>query len=115
MYVFFSVSFGRELKDEKYKYVDVRPTAPNVTIHGLKSNTPYLFSVMAANEAGGSKYLPDIKKTMAKGEFFVHIFFYFIQIYLLFIGGLWDDLHQFIGVFTLPLIEVLFFKRVFLA
>lgn len=82
---------GRELKDDKYKYVDVRPTAPNVTIHGLKSNTPYLFSVMAANEAGGSKYLPDIKKTMAKGEFSA---LYFIQIYLLFVGGLQDDLHH---------------------
>lgn len=78
MYSFFCV-VGRDLKDEKYKYVDVRPTAPNVTIHGLKSNTPYLFSVMAANEAGGSKYLPDIKKTMAKGEFYV---FHFIQIYI---------------------------------
>ncbi|KAL5285582.1 NPHS1 family protein [Megaselia abdita] len=65
--VYYRVRY-RELKDEKYKYVDVRPTAPNVTIHGLKSNTPYLFSVMAANEAGGSKYLPDIKKTMAKGS-----------------------------------------------
>lgn len=71
----FCFVWHRELKDEKYKYVDVRPTAPNVTIHGLKSNTPYLFAVMAANEAGGSKYLPDIKKTMAKGEFSSSLYF----------------------------------------
>lgn len=80
--IFFFYVVGRELKDEKYKYVDVRPTAPNVTIHGLKSNTPYLFSVMAANEAGGSKYLPDIKKTMAKGEFLlVSTFLYYSNLF----------------------------------
>ncbi|XP_023299078.2 nephrin isoform X1 [Lucilia cuprina] len=54
--------------EDKYKYVDAKPGSINITIDGLKAGSTYVFSVMAANEAGGSKFLPDIKLTLTKGS-----------------------------------------------
>lgn len=54
--------------EEKYKYVDAKPGEQNVTLEGLKPGGNYYFSVMAHNEAGGSKFLPDIKLTLSKGS-----------------------------------------------
>lgn len=54
--------------EDKYKYVDAKPGSVNITIDGLKAGSTYVFSVMAANEAGGSKFLPDIKLTLSKGK-----------------------------------------------
>ncbi|KAM7345697.1 hibris isoform 4-T4 [Cochliomyia hominivorax] len=54
--------------EDKYKYVDAKPGSVNITIDGLKAGSTYVFSVMAANEAGGSKFLPDIKLTLTKGS-----------------------------------------------
>ncbi|KAL9915607.1 nephrin isoform X2 [Glossina fuscipes] len=54
--------------EDKYKYIDGKPGSLNVTIDGLKAGSTYVFSVMSANEAGGSKFLPDIKLTLAKGS-----------------------------------------------
>lgn len=54
--------------EDKYKYVDAKPGEQNVTLEGLKPGGNYYFSVMAHNEAGGSKFLPDIKLTLSKGS-----------------------------------------------
>ncbi|XP_037946701.1 nephrin [Teleopsis dalmanni] len=53
--------------EDKYKFVDINPGWFNATLNGLKSGAVYYFSVMAANEVGGSKYLPDLKLTLASG------------------------------------------------
>ncbi|XP_055904488.1 nephrin isoform X2 [Eupeodes corollae] len=58
----------RQLEEDKYKYVEARPNFLNATISGLQSNTVYVFSVMAANEAGGSKFLPDMKITISTNK-----------------------------------------------
>lgn len=54
--------------EDKYKYIDVKPGSLNATIDGLKAGSTYVFSIMAANEAGGSKFLPDLKLTLTKGN-----------------------------------------------
>lgn len=59
--------------EDKYKYVDAKPGSFNISIDGLKAGSTYLFSVMAANEAGGSKFLPDVKLTLTKGKKIGHI------------------------------------------
>ncbi|XP_030387432.1 nephrin [Scaptodrosophila lebanonensis] len=67
MQVYYRVRFKLQ-GEEKYKYVDAKPGSQNVTLDGLKPGATYYYSVMAANEAGGSKFLPDIKLTLAKGS-----------------------------------------------
>ncbi|SPP75591.1 blast:Nephrin [Drosophila guanche] len=54
--------------EDKYKYVDAKPGNLNITLDGLKPGATYYFSVMAANEAGGSKFMPDIKLALSKGS-----------------------------------------------
>ncbi|XP_017149370.1 nephrin isoform X2 [Drosophila miranda] len=54
--------------EDKYKYVDAKPGNLNITLDGLKPGATYYFSVMAANEAGGSKFMPDIKLSLSKGS-----------------------------------------------
>lgn len=59
----------RQIQEEKYKYEDVPETnATLYTIKGLSSNTGYVFSIMAFNKLGNSKFLPDIitAKTSSK-------------------------------------------------
>ncbi|XP_060520055.1 nephrin isoform X3 [Cylas formicarius] len=51
----------RQVDEDGYKYDDVLPH--NVTtyvIKGLESNSKYVFSIMASNKLGNSKYLPDL-------------------------------------------------------
>ncbi|CAD7011506.1 unnamed protein product [Ceratitis capitata] len=57
----------REANREQYKYVDSLPNSHKLTINGLKANTLYLFSVMAYNDLGNSKYLPDLQRAQTKG------------------------------------------------
>ncbi|XP_052747865.1 nephrin isoform X2 [Galleria mellonella] len=53
----------RKIYDESYKYEDVLPkNATTYTIGGLERNTDYVFSVMAINKIGQSKYRPDDTK-----------------------------------------------------
>ncbi|CAH2232974.1 jg8291 [Pararge aegeria aegeria] len=53
----------RKIVDESYRYEDVTPrNATTFTIHGLERNTDYVFSVMAINKIGQSKYRPDDTK-----------------------------------------------------
>lgn len=59
----------REASSEHYKYQDSGNTQQNkMTITGLRMNTLYLFSVMAMNALGSSKYLPDLQRAMTKGR-----------------------------------------------
>lgn len=51
----------REMEADSYKYEDVYPTnLTQYTIRGLEMNTGYVFSIMAMNKLGNSKYLPDL-------------------------------------------------------
>lgn len=59
----------RELSSDHYKYEDSLPNSHKLTINGLKSNTPYLFSVSATNALGSSNYLPDLAKAHTKGNY----------------------------------------------
>ncbi|RVE44076.1 hypothetical protein evm_011269 [Chilo suppressalis] len=53
----------RKIYDDTYKYEDVKPRdATSYTIGGLERNTDYVFSVMAINNIGQSKYRPDDTK-----------------------------------------------------
>lgn len=53
----------RRTYEESYKYEDVIPrNATTFTIGGLERNTDYVFSVMAINKIGQSKYRPDDTK-----------------------------------------------------
>ncbi|XP_068624432.1 nephrin isoform X2 [Battus philenor] len=53
----------RKIYDESYKYEDVSPrNATSFTVSGLERNTGYVFSVMAINKIGQSKYRPDDTK-----------------------------------------------------
>lgn len=58
----------REASREQYKYIDGLPNSHKLTITGLRMNTLYLFSVMAYNDLGESKYLPDLQKAQTKGK-----------------------------------------------
>ncbi|KAH1018792.1 hypothetical protein HUJ05_006493 [Dendroctonus ponderosae] len=51
----------RKINDEVYKYEDVSPpNATSFTIGSLQIDTEYVFSMMAFNKLGSSKYLPDL-------------------------------------------------------
>lgn len=62
----------REANSEHYKYEDGLPNTHKLTISGLRMNTLYLFSAMASNALGSSKFLPDLTSAQTKGnvEFF---------------------------------------------
>ncbi|XP_030560448.1 nephrin [Drosophila novamexicana] len=67
MQVYYRVRFKQQGED-KYKYMDAKVGQQNITLEGLKPGGTYFYSVMAHNEAGGSKFLPDIKLTLSKGS-----------------------------------------------
>ncbi|XP_061513195.1 nephrin isoform X1 [Anopheles gambiae] len=56
----------REATSERYRYEDGPPNAHQLTVAGLRSNTLYLFSIMAANVLGESRYLPDLTRAQTK-------------------------------------------------
>lgn len=56
----------REATSEQYKYIDGLPNSHKLTIANLRMDTLYLFSVMAMNELGSSKYLPDLQRAHTK-------------------------------------------------
>jgi len=58
----------REANKEHYKYEDGLPNTHKLTVSGLRMNTLYLFSVMASNALGSSKYLPDLERAQTKGR-----------------------------------------------
>jgi hypothetical protein len=61
----------REINSEHYRYEDGLPNTHKLTITGLKMNTIYLFSVMASNALGSSKWLPDLVRAQTKGIVYV--------------------------------------------
>ncbi|XP_059607885.1 nephrin isoform X2 [Phlebotomus argentipes] len=56
----------REANSEHYRYEDGLPGVHKITINGLRMNTMYLFSIMASNALGSSKYMPDLVKAKTK-------------------------------------------------
>lgn len=62
----------RQVNDDGYKYVDVVPhNATTFTIHDLEVNTQYVFSIMAMNKLGNSKYIPDLLSAKTSSEFMI--------------------------------------------
>lgn len=60
----------RKVDENTYKYEDVVPTnATQYTIKGLEVNTQYVFSVMAMNKLGNSKYMPDILSVKTSSKY----------------------------------------------
>lgn len=67
----------RKINEEGYKYEDV--IGNNVTTHTVKNlevNTQYVFSIMASNKLGNSKYMPDLLSAKTAGECGNFIIFY---------------------------------------
>lgn len=59
----------RQLQEDNYKYEDVPlPNVTQYTVRGLDINTAYIFSIMAMNKLGNSKFMPDVvsAKTSSK-------------------------------------------------
>ncbi|KAL5285587.1 NPHS1.2 family protein [Megaselia abdita] len=56
----------REISSDQYRYIDGLSNSHKLVITGLRMNTAYLFSVMAFNELGQSKYLPDLARAQTK-------------------------------------------------
>ncbi|KAK4873251.1 hypothetical protein RN001_015280 [Aquatica leii] len=54
----------RTLDSDNYKYEDVLSNVTQFTVGKLEADTAYVFSIMASNKLGNSKFLPDI--TMAR-------------------------------------------------
>lgn len=51
----------REIDEMAYKYEDVVPSnVTEYTVNGLEISTAYVFSIMASNKLGNSKFMPDI-------------------------------------------------------
>lgn len=60
----------REINEAGYKYEDViSSNVTEYTIGGLESNTDYVFSIMASNKLGNSKYLPDLTHVKTASKF----------------------------------------------
>lgn len=61
----------RKIYEDSYKYEDVTPkNSTTYTIGGLERNSDYVFSIMALNKIGQSKYRPDDTKTTTLSEFY---------------------------------------------
>lgn len=59
----------RDINDHSYKYEDVVPyNVTRYTIKGLEINTGYVFSIMAMNKLGNSKYMPDLASAKTSGK-----------------------------------------------
>lgn len=58
----------REASASRYSYVDSSPSAHKMIVEGLKTNTVYLFSIMAFNSLGESGWRPDLTKVQTRSE-----------------------------------------------
>uniref|UniRef100_A0A182Y6U2 Uncharacterized protein n=1 Tax=Anopheles stephensi TaxID=30069 RepID=A0A182Y6U2_ANOST len=56
----------REVNSDRYWYEDSQPNSYKLTIGGLRMNTLYVFSIMASNGLGSSRYLPDVTRAHTK-------------------------------------------------
>ncbi|XP_049818879.1 nephrin isoform X2 [Aethina tumida] len=50
----------RLIDDDTYKYEDVPGNGTTYVVKGLDVNTQYIFSIMAMNKLGSSKFMPDL-------------------------------------------------------
>lgn len=61
----------RKMDSDNYKYEDVLPyNATQYTIRDLEPDTAYVFSVMAMNKLGNSKFLPDFASARTTSKLF---------------------------------------------
>lgn len=68
--LFFIFSFADLLASEGYRYLDVvSENATMFTVTGLELDTEYLFSIMAFNKLGNSKYLTDHVKVRTSSKY----------------------------------------------
>lgn len=58
----------REASSSRYHYVDSLPNTHKLIVEGLKTNTVYLFSIMAMNNLGDSAWRPDLTKAQTRSE-----------------------------------------------
>lgn len=58
----------REASSSRYHYVDSLPNTHKLIVEGLKTNTVYLFSIMAMNNLGESAWRPDLTKAQTRSE-----------------------------------------------
>lgn len=58
----------REASAGRYNYVDSLPNAHKIIVEGLRTNTVYLFSIMAFNSLGESAWRPDLTKVQTRSE-----------------------------------------------
>ncbi|KFB47304.1 AGAP010742-PA-like protein [Anopheles sinensis] len=58
----------REVNSDRYWYEDSQPNSYKLTVGGLRMNTLYVFSIMASNGLGSSRYLPDVTRAHTKGS-----------------------------------------------
>lgn len=58
----------REASSNRYLYLDGLPSTHKLIVEGLKTNTVYLFSIMAVNNLGESGWRPDLTKAQTKSE-----------------------------------------------
>lgn len=66
----------RQVNEEGYKYEDVVPHNVTIfTIRDLEVNTQYIFSIMAMNKLGNSKYIPDLLAARTSSEYFFFVRF----------------------------------------
>lgn len=71
------IIFFRTIYEDGYKFEDVMPrNSTKWTIRGLQLATDYLFSIMATNRLGQSKYRPDDVKATTSSEYRVIIMKY---------------------------------------
>uniref|UniRef100_A0AAG5DPW8 Nephrin n=1 Tax=Anopheles atroparvus TaxID=41427 RepID=A0AAG5DPW8_ANOAO len=56
----------REVNSDRYWYEDSQPNSYKLTVGGLRMNTLYVFSIMASNGLGSSRYLPDVTRAHTK-------------------------------------------------
>jgi nephron len=58
----------REASSNRYYYIDSLPNTHKLIVEGLKTNTIYLFSIMAMNNLGDSPWRPDMAKAQTRSE-----------------------------------------------
>lgn len=59
----------RKVGDEGYRYEDVLgENSTSHTINNMNANTQYIFSIMASNKLGNSKYTPDLLSVKTGGK-----------------------------------------------
>lgn len=59
----------RKVHEDTYRYVDVPSNVTEYVINELMIDTPYVFSIMASNKLGSSKFLPDLTSARTSSKY----------------------------------------------